>query len=101
MPAADEQAHGVRSTSPTNPIDPETDTIAPVSSADAPSSPHRVALTLTPSDAADTSPNAKASSSLPVSMMGTPAMRMAPNEIATAGQRAPAREPSSQPRISR
>ncbi len=47
------------------------------------------------------SPNANASSTRPVSRIGMPATTSAITLIATAGQRAPAREPSSHPRISR
>src|SRR5690606_34597681 len=87
--------------SPTNPIDPLTDTIAPVSRAVTASRLQRTPCTFTPRDAAEVSPKANASRVRPLRRIGMPAIRIAVNVIATAGQRAPASDPSSQLRISR
>src|SRR5690606_34751410 len=77
------------STSPTKPIAPETATSAPVSSAPPPSSAQRAPVTGTPRAAAERSPKAKASSTRPVSMSGTPITSIATPAIVASGHRAP------------
>ena len=89
------------SASPTKPMDPLTATSAPVSSATAVRSTHRVRPTSMPRAEAAVSPNAKASSVRPDSASAVPRTAVAPSAIATADQRAPASDPMSHARISR
>src|SRR5699024_1757989 len=83
------------------PMEPLTATMAPVSSAVAVNRPQRARDTCTPSAAAAVSPYANASKIPPKPHTATPSHSIAPTEMATADQSAPASDPKSQLRISR
>src|SRR5215207_8311414 len=86
---------------PTKPIEPLTATSAPVSRAVPVRSRARLRPTCTPRAAAAVSPKANASSVRALASSGTPITMTAPPAMATEVQSVPAREPSSQLRISR